>query len=399
MTFFFSLLILFLLIVLTICYAIILYAFAAIMSFLHKKYLRKKTVTSLVPLHIKGHILRIAICISLILTGVYIKERLRWIDEDSPNRQAREFWVAGQTIASVRFASLRLFHPENIAFAPYLALQKLVYDKGIKLVSDGEKYIWHDVWFLYPYSRQDIVPYGVNIDDPSEEMVRLLDQCWEALAGMATQPITDIKMRETFYLKNFPRLSSYYVSFDGFYTGKYRASVKRLLRMPKYVNRQIKLLDWLEALEQEWYRTGIQQTIAEKIPIVDTVRGMTRVDILKNMVRKQLIHGELDCNSIYLKKLHTEFCILMDPRNKNNYLMRLSGVSHAQAIYLYDNLLYSFHGSRSRYLMEEVCHLKLPKEKFFLISNKEYGRRILKSFIKRNDKEELSLIKEKKNGR
>lgn len=164
---------------------------------------------------------RAAVLTLVFIGSLYIYQRMHWLGPDSRHYQAKEYWVAGQVIYAPRMLADRLnLHPENPIVQPYTLLQKAIFHCGEKYlpVDDGEREVWYNAWFIYPFSRKTIQPYWVRFRKPSPKMVGILDDCWNAMEGIATKPIADPLMEHKALLE-WPFFYSYYLVWQGFYTG------------------------------------------------------------------------------------------------------------------------------------------------------------------------------------
>lgn len=360
------------------------------------------------PAFSKKAYFKIILLTAVILIGVYSKQRVEWMGKDNAHDTAKEYWASGQVLASIRFALVRVLHPENPILWPYNRLQKVIYEKGIQYLSkdDGEIGIWTDAWFLYPYNLRGLLPkvsvktpYRRHLIDPVfktdkkfPQIISLLDRCWFALETMATKPYADRQMKFQHYYRNFPGLAMYYIVYDGFYVGKYTGSAKYLLRNQKYTSRLEQLLKWLEDLKAHWEADRFYQTIWEKYPKVGAIRQIVHQAILLDLLSVLAYRKEFRCDHPWVAKLYQSYLDIMSDDYSNNILLRLKEVNTKEASFLYKQNVYSLTGEVGQYVLKHFCHHDLPKEKLLLISKRDYKSRWSIHAIK--SKEQIKLIKE-----
>lgn len=362
------------------------------------------------PVYSKKAYFKILLLTSVILIGVYSKQRVEWMGKDNANLTAKEYWTSGQVLASIRFSLVRVLHPENIILWPFNRLQKVIYEKGLQYLpkNDGENGIWTDAWFLYPYRLRSLLPkvsvktpYQKHLIDPVfkadkkfPRIISLLDQFWFALETMATKPYADRQMKFQHYYRNFPGLAMYYIIFDGFYVGKYTGSAKYLLRNRKYALRLEQLLKWLEDLKARWKADGFYQTIWEKYPKVGAIRKVVHQAILQDLLSVLAYRKEFHCDHPWIAKLYQSYLDVMSDDYSNNILLRFREVNKKEAYILYKEDVYSPTGELGQLVLKNFCHHDLPKEKLLLISKQDYNSRWSIGSIKSGFKKELRLIQE-----
>ena len=420
MHFFMGLLFLFFTIILVTIYFITIYllyvGFTRLLYYLKYRYyfskynkdIRKDDNKKFRPFYLPKVYLKIIFLTFLILCGVYTIQRIEWMGEDNAHLTAKEYWVSGQVVASIRFALVRVLHPENPLLWPYNRLQKVIYDKGIKYLpkEDGEIGIWTDAWFIYPYNRRGLLPkvsvdskFGRHLIDPVfkadkkfPKIISHLDRCWFALETMATKPYADKRMKFQNYYRNFPRLAMYYLVYDGFYVGKYLGSAKYLLRDPKYTSRLEKLLKWLEDLKTRWKANGFYKKIWNKYPKIGAGRSIVELGVLQDLLSVLAYRRGFRCDHPWIEKLYMNYANLMSDDYNTNILLRFKQVNKKDALMIYEDAIYSSRGELCQYVLKYFCGRELPEEKLLLISQNDYNMRWELSSIKK--KEEIKLIEE-----
>lgn len=356
------------------------------------------------PYYSKKAYTKIVLLTSVILIAVYANQRIEWMGKDNAHLDAKEYWVSGQVIASLRLGGTLVLHPENPLLWPFNFLQKLVYDKGTQYLpkDDGELGVWTDLWFIYPYNRRGLLPkVKVKTDkwfhliDPVftaketfPKIIAMLDRTWFAIETMATKPYADKKMKVDNYFRNFPRIVMYYHVYESFYVPWQEGMFKQMMADPRYVPRNELLVEWLDNIKREWETSGFYSTVWEKYPIVGAGQAAVRVPILQNLLKVAVIRKEFRCDHPLVEKVYEGFLRLMSDDYRTNILLRYRQVDKKQAATLYRDTLYSPAGQICQRMLERFCKKEFPKEKLLLITQPQYdGRwseRAIDRFISRD---------------
>ena len=323
-------------------------------------------------------------------SSVYIKQRIEWTGKDNAHLTAKEYWVSGQVLAVIRYALVRVLHPDNILLWPSNRLQECIYKKGIQYLpkEDGEIAVWTDAWFLYPYSRKGLLPkvsvenqHGWHLIDPVfktekkiPKIICHLDRCWNTMEAMATKNYEDKQMMVQNYYRNFPRLAMYYHAYDGFYMGKYLGSSEYLLNDPFHQNRLIQLLKWLEDLKACWEKYGIYKIMRDRYTVVEAGRQVLRLSVLQDLLNVLINRKEFRCDHLWVKKLHQSYLDLMSDDASENILLRYLKVNRNQASLMYKQNVYTLNGEECQYILKRFCDCEFPKEKLLLMDKKDYRR-------------------------
>ena len=331
------------------------------------------------PVFPKAGFKKITILVSAILCLLYVQQRIKWMGEDNANLTAKEYFVAGQVLAGIRFAVVRVQHPENPLVLPLNALQKAIYRQGIKHlpVDDGEIGVWTDLWLLYPYNLRLRLPYFVDVksDKPSPKMRRLLDQCWFALEKMATGTYADRQIKIEHYYRNFPALAVYYETYDGFYADRYIGSARVNLKKEGFVSRLETLLTWLDDLGNRWRQDGVYEKIVTEHPIVEAYRRIIRLSILQELLSAIIFKGRFKCDHVYVNRLHDEYVDLLSEDIRKNYLLNLYSREKSRqqtARNFYVEHVYSSRGNFGKVVLKNKCFKKFPEETMRLIDPETY---------------------------
>lgn len=307
--------------------------------------------------------------IVLLLTVVYMLQRFQWLGDDNTHYKAKEYYVAGQVVFAHRKIMELFVHPENILARPYTALQKVIYKCGTRYLppDDGERYVWKRTWFLFLYTRKMVRPYGVDSLTYKPEMVKLLDQFWEVMEGMATHEIKDAEMKKEYAL-NFTSLASYYELFQGHYTGKLRDSGTRSRKNPFIIARDQKLLQWLDQLGEYWNDSGLINEIKSKHINIAVLRQGTTINILQDLALILVSKGGFSCDHPLIERLYNEYLTAMSDDPERNYFLKYSKISRRKASVEFQSSVYSPAGGAANYLLSHICKKEMPVEKYKVVS-------------------------------
>ena len=230
---------------------------------------------------------------------LYGKQRIDWMGEDNGNLTAKEYWVAGQVVYAYRALLSELTHPDRKFIQPMTRLQWWIYEKGVQYLpkDDGERGVWTDIWFVYPYSKRMRITIGAYGYKPSPRMMALVERSWSALEMEATGTWADQQMRTQHYLRNFPGQAFYYLTNSGFLTGKMVGSRTQYVQDEHLMKREKKLLFWLKELPQHWNAVPGISSFVESHPKDDALRIITLVEINGNLIHQTIFNKSFSCNS------------------------------------------------------------------------------------------------------
>lgn len=308
----------------------------------------------------------------LLLMVVYMLQRFQWLGDDNTHYKAKEYYVAGQVVFAHRKIMELFVHPENILVRPYTALQKIIYTCGTRYLpsDDGERYVWKRTWFLYLYTRKMIRAYGVDAhayETYEPDMVKLLDQFWEVIEGIATHEIRDAEMKKEYAL-SFSSLASFYELFRGYYTGKFRGSSMLCRKTPFLIERDQKLLQWLDQLGEYWNDSGLIKEIKSKHINVAVLRQGTTINILQDLALILVSKGGFSCDHPLIERLYNEYLAAMSDDPEKNYFLKYSKISRRKASVAFQSSVYSPAGGAANYLLSYICHKEMPVEKYKVVS-------------------------------
>ncbi len=300
-------------------------------------------------------------------SAIYLHQRMTWMTSNNQHYEAKEYWIVGQVVYTNRMMLGRVLHPDNFLIRPLVWLQRAVYVKGVKYLpsKDGERYVWRNAWFYYPYSRNLLRPYGVSSKEYEPEMVDLLNGCWDAMKAIMTKKINDSAMNRKALL-SYPFLSSYYSQYQGHYTGPYWLSGVRTRNNPIYRARNYQMLEWLDELMQRWRANGYIDEIWKKYPSVASFRQHNIIRLLNNLSLALPLAREFTCDNKIVVRLNEEYRVAMSDDPKLNSFMNLERKNPRQAALTYQSALYSPLGQAGNYFLSHICEKILPEEKYIL---------------------------------
>ncbi len=339
----------------------------------------------------------VALMVALFIFSIYGYQRFIWMGKDNANYIAKEYFVAGQPLCGVRWVLCTYLNPENPFVVPLNALQQLIYNQGVKYLpeNDGERGVWDDLWFFYPYTRRMHRPYGTNSYKPSYGMRRLLDHMYDAITIMATHPIDDQQMEREKALINFPELVFYFHVHKGFYEDKRFGSAKPLLQRKERVKQIRELYHWIVELRSKWIAAGLYDKIKREQPDVEALRQMLAINLSGDLLYASIFTGGFTCQHPLIPdylKARREFA---DPKAANYVWDRLHRRQSSLAEDFYVMTIDSYDASFHRYVLENYCGLEVSgEERYYGKIDKKFSEKQRIPTIKRVFREELKLIEE-----
>ncbi len=313
-----------------------------------------------------------SLLIIFLLSIVYGLQRTEWMGNENAHYKAKEYYVAGQVVFLHRKMMALALHPENILIRPYTALQEAIYSRGVRYLpeEDGERFVWKNQWFLYLYSRKLERPQDVGDNTAEPQMVQLLDHYWETMEGMETHGIADPEMKKSYAL-GFPVLATYYSLYQGHYTGALMNSGKILRKTDFLIDRNYRILHWLDQLEGSWKQSGLLLEIVKTYPNIAAIHQGTTLDVLQDLSLTIVLKGEFSCDHSMIERLHQEYINAMSDDPSKNYFLLYSKKNMRQAKVLYQSSVYGARGGAANYLLSHICGKKMPNEKFNISSPKD----------------------------
>ncbi len=321
----------------------------------------------------------------------YIQQRQQWMGDDNAHLEAKEYFVAGQVLYGFRALLSRFIHPDIVVLWPLNTLQEKIYADGVQLLpeKDGERYVWQQLWFLYPYTRTLRETWDGDRRKYSPNMVKLLDRCWDSLQGMATQPFADQQIEQEQYYRNFPTLAFYYNQKRGQYLENANGSTTTMAHKPKYIERQKRLIAWLEELRNKWQADQAMANVLKKHPLIAITRQEALLRSLDNALEAVILQKQFSCAHPYVQlyvKTRIEF---VGSQEHPSPLMRLRNAK--QRALHYDSQI-NWVGARFyKRMLPKYCGIEVAGEE----SNTEFDKFIgWDAKVKRIFKTEIQLIEE-----
>lgn len=310
------------------------------------------------------------VCVT-VLSVTYANQRHEWIGEDNRHYIAKEYWVSGQVIYLHRKLLGLYLHPENPLIYPYTLLQKAVYHVGVRFLpeSDGERYVWMNHWFLYPYAHKLERPYFVGDHKAEPEMVELLDTCWFTMRGIASMECSDSRIQQLGEL-GLPGLASYYSLYLGHYTGPLLGAGKKVRKDPVLRSKLYDTLRWIDNVKSDWVESGYFDEVKNHYPSVAAIQQAAVMNILQNLSLSLVMNEEFRCNHPLIERLYEEYQDAMSDDPSKNMFLNYKKTDSKQARLFYRTAIYTTIGSSGYYILHHVCRRKFPVEKYVVETNK-----------------------------
>jgi hypothetical protein len=344
---------------------------------------------------------RVAACVVLFYVGIYTHQRLVWMGNDNANLVAKEYFVAGQPLAGVRQVLCEFLNPESPVLVPLNSLQKMIYQRGIRYLpeDDGERGVWADLWFYYPYIRRMHKPYGTNDFEPAYAMRELLDGIYDALRLMATGPMADQQMEREKALWHMPRLALYFLLYKGHYEDKRFGSGKGFYNRKENVDKIAHLYQWIVELRQRWQMAGIYPEITKNSPKVEVTRQMLAIHLSGDLLYASIFTDEFSCRHPVIPEYLEALREFVDPHHPNYVWGKLYAQQPQTAEDLYGMTIDSYSVSFNKYILEHYCNLEVPgEERFYNDVDKGFAKKQRLPRLKSLFHEELDLLEEKYHG-
>lgn len=288
--------------------------------------------------------------------SLYCKQRFEWMGEDNGNLTAKEYWVAGQVVYGYRAFFSAIEHPDRTFIQPFTLLQEWICRKGVNYLpeNDGERGVWTDLWFVYPYSKQMRIAMGSSGYKPSPRMIALVERSWYALEKEATGSWADYQMKTQHYFRNFPGQAFYYLTNKGFLTGKKVGSRALYTQDEHLLSRDRKLISWLAELPGQWQSMNEFAAFQEKNPKVDALRQITMVELSGDLVHEAMYKKTFTCDS---REVQQYLTLREDLVGKpETVLTRMMDKSQAKTLY---DLAVNTEGARFlHYSLKRFCNLE-----------------------------------------
>jgi hypothetical protein len=182
------------------------------------------------------------------------------------------------------------------------------------------------------------------------------------MEGLMTKRIEDKGMHKKFLL-SFPALASYYSTYQGYYTGKFNRSGRKIRTNPFYSKRNLIILGWLDELHEKWMDEGYIEEIWQKYPFVANCWQLDITDLLHRIALWLPTEGTFSCEHPIVLRMYEQFQVNMSDAPDKNAILNLQRINNKQARLSYEDAVYSAQASAGRYLLTEVCGKNMPSEK------------------------------------
>ncbi|ORJ52534.1 hypothetical protein B5V00_16755 [Geothermobacter hydrogeniphilus] len=312
----------------------------------------------------------------------------KWNFVDNAHYAAKQYFAAGQVTAAQRKLLTLVLHPDNPVLWPLTKLQEAIYHVGIKYLpeNDGEKGLWRNSWFLYPYTRRNLTPYGTDRFHVNPRMVALLDEAWTTIVTLCTQPLADRQMYRE-YLLSFPVLANYYRLFDAYYLVEKKTGIRatRIIKHPIYFPREKRLTDWLLRLEEQWRAEPEVWGKVQKHPKIEAARLMALIRLHGNIIRSELMAGRFSCNSPLIQSYRELRRRFAGDEKTKGVIERISNKKTRDI--LYEMTIQNGQAMFYKYVLQDFCHQPVAG-RFFM------GKEMKDNYFGDIFANELSVIKE-----
>lgn len=347
-------------------------------------------------------VLRTVLMIALFFFSIYGQQRLTWMGEDNANYTAKEYFVAGQPLSGVRWVLCEFINPENPVLVPLNSLQRMIYNRGVQYLpeQDGERGVWDDLWFYYPYIRRMHKPYGTNDFEPSYGMRHLLDQMYASLTIMSTQPFADKQMEQEQAYLHLPRIVLYILWNNGHYADKSFGSRKPLSQQREYVQQIENLYQWIVEIRQKWIAAGLYHDIKIDHPKLEVTRQMLAIHLCGDLIYADIFTGDFSCDHPLIPEYLSARREFTDASAANYVWGQLHRQQPQTAEDLYSMTIDSYSVSFNKYILEQYCDYEvLGVERYYEKRDKKFSEKQRIPTLKRIFHQEIELIEEGNNGR
>ncbi|PNU18528.1 hypothetical protein C2E25_17175 [Geothermobacter hydrogeniphilus] len=324
----------------------------------------------------------------------YIQQRQQWMGRDNAHLEAKEYFVAGQVLYGFRALLTRFIHPDIVVLWPLNALQEKIYSDGVKLLpkKDGERYVWQQLWFLYPYTRTLRETWDGDDNKYSPNMVKLLDRYWDSLQGMATQPFADAQMKHEQYYRNFPALAFYYNLKKAQHYESVWGALQVLAQDPVQIERTNLLIRWLGELRSKWQDAQTMRNVLKKHPLIAVARQEALLSGLEFAMETLILNKQFRCDHPYVQlyvKTRAEF---VGSREHPSPLMRLRNAKQRE--YHYDARI-NWVGARFyKRMLPKYCGIEVAGEEEFFNTKNWDDKKLWDDRIQSIFEKEFQLIEE-----
>jgi hypothetical protein len=192
---------------------------------------------------------------------LYTAQRGEWINKNTLNHNAKEYFVAGMPIVFYKKGLNLIFSADSIVMAPFNFLSQSLYVKGVKLLpkDDGEKYYWRYRFFNYWYIRGAGYMPDNDYSTPkpiTKNQQNILDDMYEVMQGLATSNIADKTVNKEKY-KAFISVAFYYntyrlIQYNEYIIDSFSDRSRIALQDQEYLQKNSNILAWTLKFQQEY---------------------------------------------------------------------------------------------------------------------------------------------------
>jgi hypothetical protein len=223
---------------------------------------------------------------------------------ENANRDAKQYWAAGQVLCSTRLVLSEFMFPDNPLLHPFNNLQRIIFNQGIQHlpINDAEIGVWTNVWFVYPFSRQLSPTTGSENKWTSERLKNLLEEAWFSIETVATRPFLDPKMEALHYLRDFPEMALAYACHENFLTDENDPDISFMYTEKKHADRSRKMLRWLAQIEEKWKRSKKAYPFVQSHPEIEMMRQAAMIMKLADLIHTRILEGTFRCTSVEIRR-------------------------------------------------------------------------------------------------
>jgi len=338
------------------------------------------------------NLLRFFILVVALSAMLYIYERKQWISDHTVYKDAKEYFVTGEVLADYRKLLASVIPPDSWSLWPLNALQQSIYDSGTALLpkEDTEDAVWFQMWFIYPYSVRDYVPYGTwEVERGRDNQQAWLEKVWPRVEKLSHPVFKDTKMREA-YIKGFPGLAFYYSLNQIYYYDKDVPRAMSYLRtIPKHIERNEMLREGLIVHQQAWDAAHMDENFGKKHPKVKVLMQLAMMNVTEFLIQSSIIAHTFRCDMPAVRSYVNARNTLVGPDGER------SGPIYALKPREQEPLFNGFINKTSpyfyKYVTKEICHydvygikrkeLRIPRNSWTEEQEYDWIRRVYKKQI------------------
>ncbi len=300
--------------------------------------------------------------------SLYVQQRAKWMGKENGNYTAKEYWVAGQGVYVWRALWAQVGgHPEALVMRPLTALQQWAYRRGHRYLpeGDGERGVWTDLWFVYPYSRNMLLPKDNSDMRTSAATKALLERSWRAMEEQASGSYADRRMEEEYY-RNLPGEAFFYDLYKESLTGHLQNGRKTYSVNKEFIDRDKKIRQWLQALPEKWATSKEVSRFVESHPKVEAMRQLVILMMSASILHSYIYTNNFSCTDPDVQEyMDARIAFVGDGMQKASW--QRMGQSE-QGKRLYSIGVNTMISRFSRYVLKRFCGKEVPGQEETLLS-------------------------------